>query len=144
MVVVTLVYVYILDILFCMDVSVSILIEKYCIKASFFFFFFTWRLLNVAAQANVPLVSLSSWPGSLVAWITAPMKGGAVLWFACTEAPRGQGPGLLCPPLCPGAVFLHTPQGCKKLLLNEWMRWFLKGTTLDLSVISVHFFTLFH
>lgn len=40
MVVVTLVYVYILDILFCMDVSVSILIEKYCIKASFFFFFF--------------------------------------------------------------------------------------------------------
>lgn len=38
MVVVTLVYVYILDILFCMDVSVSILIEKYCIKASFFFF----------------------------------------------------------------------------------------------------------
>lgn len=35
----TLVYVYILDILLCMDVFVSILIKKYCTEVAIFFFF---------------------------------------------------------------------------------------------------------
>lgn len=69
----TLVYVYILDILLSMDVLVSILIKTYCIEVAIFFFV-CGNSLNFAAQANVPLASPSSWPRSLVALITAPLK----------------------------------------------------------------------